>query len=84
MTNKEIGFKTYTYKHGDGTETIITESLAIDRMESQKMFFIDPAYIKVVPKSSPKPPTIRDYWEELKDRIYLAMKALRHGRDYFD
>lgn len=84
MTNKEIGFKTYTYKHGDGTETIITESLAIDRMESQKMFFINSDNIYFKPPPPPKRWTLKDYWKELKDRIYLAVQCLKHGRDYLD
>lgn len=80
MTNKQIGFKTYTWK-----DIKIVNSMLIDRetIEAQKMFFLS-GELKFKPPSPPKKWTLKDYWKELKYRIYLAVQCLKHGRDYLD
>ena len=80
MTNKEIGFKTHTWK----CVPIIKPTLiGRDAIEAQRIFLLSEE-----PKFKPPPPprkwTLKDYWKEFKDRIYLAVQCLRHGRNYLD
>lgn len=79
-----MGFKTYNYMDKDGRVTPIVEATIRDQLESKKMYFVDPAYINYLPPKPPKKLTLKDHWKEFKDRIYLAIQVLRHGRDYLD
>lgn len=84
MTNKDIGFKTYTWTDKDGKVSQVLQSALQDNIEAQQVFCINPSYIRFKPPSPPKRWTLKDYWKEAKDRIYLAVQCLKHGRDYLD